>query len=100
MQTKAASEFRRAFAITAIGLSLPAVVELVTGFGRLSEGAVNILIWTPVFGLCLIALAGILVGLLAAAGYGRQAKGVALGAGVGLLSLAAAVGLLVWTHSV
>ena len=93
----ATKEFRHTLALTAVGLSVPAVVELAIGFsGHAGEGVA--LFMVPLFGVCLIVLAGILAGLLALAGYGRQARGV--GAGVGLLSLAAAIGLVVWTHSV
>ena len=87
-------EFRRALALTAIPLGVPALVELAIGFsGHAGEGSA--LFMVPLFSVCLIVLAGILAGLLALAGYGQQAKGVIAGAGIGLLSLGAVVGLII-----
>ncbi len=98
MKAGTASPFRRALSLTAIPLCLPAVIELAVAFSGPSEAGLNALLWVPLFGACLIALAGVLALFLALAGYKTQAKGAALGAGAGLLSLAAAVGLILWVQ--
>ncbi len=87
-------EFRYSLLLTAIPLAVPAIIELSVSF------VPNAMDWTvffmtPVVDLCLIILAGILAGILALAGYKRQAKGVIAGAGLGLLAMGLAVGLIV-----
>ncbi len=93
MKAATANEFRRALALTAIPLGVPAVIELAIAFsGHAWDGSA--LFMVPLFAVCLIVLSGFLAVFLALGGYRRQAKGVGLGAGVGLLSLGAAVGLI------
>ena len=89
-----ATEFRNALLLTSLPLGVPALVELIVGF---VPNAMNwtALFMTPLVDVCLIVLASVLAAFLAIAGYGRQAKGVLAGAGLGLLAMGLVIALII-----